>query len=312
VASLLPSATEIVCAVGAATELVGISHECDFPDDIRHLPVLTRARLRPQGSSGDIDREVRSVLQEALAVYEIELARLEATRPDVIVTQDLCDVCAVSFDDVCAAAATLVHQPIRIVNLHPTRLDDIWADVRRVGESLGRTADAANIVADLQSRTAEITKRSFACGGHPRVISIEWIDPVMIGGMWMPELIELAGGFPLVTRPGDHAPILTKEELCRLAPDTVLIKPCGFPLERTLKEISLLRTSLPWESWRAVQEGRVYVADGNAYFNRPGPRIVDSLEILAACLHPEDFGDFRDKHRHSVVRLDADLKQHAF
>jgi len=312
VASLLPSATEIVCAVGAATELVGISHECDFPDDIRHLPVLTRARLRPHGSSGDIDRDVRSVLQEALAVYEIELARLEATRPDVIVTQDLCDVCAVSFDDVCAAAATLVHQPIRIVNLHPTRLDDIWADVRRVGESLGRTADAAHVVADLQSRTAEITKRSLACGGHPRVISIEWIEPVMIGGMWMPELIDRAGGFPLVTRPGDHAPTLTKEALGRLAPDTVLIKPCGFPLERTLEEISLLRTSLPWESWRAVQEGRVYVADGNAYFNRPGPRIVDSLEILAACLHPEDFGDFRDKHRHSVVRLDADLKPHAF
>lgn len=312
VASLLPSATEIVCAVGAATELVGISHECDFPDDIRHLPVLTRARLRPQGRSGDIDREVRSVLQEALAVYEIELARLEAARPDVIVTQDLCDVCAVSFDDVCAAAATLVHQPIRIVNLHPTRLDDIWADVHRVGESLGRTADAANVVADLQSRIAEITKRSLACVGHPRVISIEWIDPVMIGGMWMPELIERAGGFPLVTRPGDHAPTLTKEALSRLVPDTVLIKPCGFPLERTLEEISVLHTSLPWESWRAVQEGHVYVADGNAYFNRPGPRIVDSLEILAACLHPEDFGDFRDKHRHSVVRLDADLEQHAF
>jgi iron complex transport system substrate-binding protein len=130
--------------------------------------------------------------------------------------------------------------------------------------------------------------------------------------MWMPELIERAGGIPLVTRPGDHAPTLTREALLTLTPDVVLIKPCGFPLDRTIEELSLLPTSLPWDSWRAVQEGRVYVADGNAYFNRPGPRIVESLEILAACLHPDAFEDFRSKHRESVTRLDADLKQHRF
>lgn len=312
VASLLPSATEIVCAVGAEAELVGISHECDFPESIRHLPALTRARLRPVRSSREIDREVRSVLQDALAVYEIELARLEAARPDVIVTQDLCDVCAVSFNDVCAATATLVHQPIRIVNLHPTRLGDIWADIARVGDTLGRAEEGAAVVADLQARTAEIARRSRACDEHPRVVSIEWLDPVMIGGMWMPELIERAGGVALVTQPGDHAPTLTKEELSRLTPDVVMIKPCGFPLRQTIEELSVLRTSLPWESWRAVQEGRVYVADGNAYFNRPGPRIVDSLEILAACLHPEAFDGFRARHGDSVVRLDADLKHHTF
>src|SRR5262245_57415982 len=219
VASLLPSATEIVGAVGGAAELVGRPHEGDFPAHIRDLPVLTRARLHPRGSSGDIDREVRSVLQDALAVYEIELARLEATRPDVIVTQDLCDVCAVSFNDVCAAAATLVHQPIRIVTLHPTRLDDIWADVGRVGTALGRAADAADVGKGLEARAADITKRSLACAEHPRVISIEWVDPVMVGGMWMPELIERAGGVPLVTRPGDHAPTLTRDDLSRFTPD---------------------------------------------------------------------------------------------
>src|SRR5215470_8865195 len=168
VASLLPSATEIVCAVGAAAELVGISHECDFPAQIRDLPVLTRARLHPRGRSRDIDRDVRSVLHDALAVYEIELARLEAARPDVIVTQDLCDVCAVSFNDVCAAAATLLHHPIRIVNLHPTRLDDIWADVSRVGDALGRGGDTAAVVAGLEARVSDITKRSLACAEHPR------------------------------------------------------------------------------------------------------------------------------------------------
>jgi iron complex transport system substrate-binding protein len=312
VASLLPSATEIVCAVGAEADLVGVSHECDFPESVRHLPALTRARLRHVQTSREIDREVRSVLQDALAVYEIELARLEAARPDVIVTQDLCDVCAVSFNDVCAATATLVHQPIRIVNLHPTRLDDIWADIARVADALGRAAEGAAVVGELQARSAEIAKRSHAHAEKPRVVSIEWLDPVMLGGMWMPELIERAGGDPLVTRPGDHAPTLTKEALCELSPDVVLIKPCGFPLERTLEELSVLPASLPWESWSAVQEDRVYVADGNAYFNRPGPRIVESLEILAACIQPTVFEDLRHKHRDSVVQLDADLKQHPF
>ncbi len=312
VASLLPSATEIVCAVGAEADLVGISHECDFPESVRHLPALTRARLQPVRTSREIDREVRSVLQDALAVYEIELARLEAARPDVIVTQDLCDVCAVSFTDVCAATAALVHQPIRIVNLHPTRLDDIWADIGRVGEALGREAQGTAVMTELQERCAEITRRTLARAETPRVVSIEWLDPVMLGGMWMTELIEQAGGVPLVTRPGDHAPTLTRDALLALTPDVVLIKPCGFPLHRTIEELSLLPTSLPWESWRAVQEGRVYVADGNAYFNRPGPRIVESLEILAACLHPEMFEDLRSKHGDSVIRLDADLKQRLF
>jgi iron complex transport system substrate-binding protein len=312
VASLLPSATEIVCAVGARADLVGISHECDFPESVRHLPALTRARLRPARTSREIDRAVRSVLQEALAVYEIELARLEEARPDVIVTQDLCDVCAVSFNDVCAATSALVGREIRIVNLHPTRLDDIWADVRRVAEAVGKTTQAAEVVSDLEARTREIARRSSAEAERPRVVSIEWLEPVMLGGMWMPELIERAGGVPLVTRPGQHAPTVTRDALLALTPDVVLIKPCGFPLDRTLEELSILRTALPWESWRAVREGRVYVADGNAYFNRPGPRIVESLEILAACLHPRAFEDFRRKHRDSVVRLDADLKQRSF
>src|SRR5215470_8021103 len=311
VASLLPAATEIVCAVGAEADLVGISHECDFPEGVRSLPALTRARLRPARTSRGIDRAVRSVLQDALAVYEIELARLEAVRPDVIVTQDLCDVCAVSFDDVCAAAAVLVHQPIRIVNLHPTRLDDIWGDIARVADALGRTTEGASVVGDLRARASEIARHSADAGKRPRVLSIEWLDPVMVGGMWMPELIEQAGGVPLVTRPGDHAPTLSKDALLALAPEVVLIKPCGFPLDRTLEELDVLRAALPWDAWREAQ-GRVYVADGNAYFNRPGPRIVESLEILAGCVHPDAFADFRQKHRDAVVRLDSDLKPTSF
>jgi iron complex transport system substrate-binding protein len=310
VASLLPSATEIVCALGAEADLVGVSHECDFPVSVRRLPALTRARLQPVRESRAIDADVRSVLQQALAVYEIEVARLEAARPDIIVTQDLCDVCAVSFSDVCAATATLVHQPTQIVNLHPMRLDDIWDDVLRVADALARTSKGTDVVAELQRRASEITRRSAALAKRPRVVSIEWLDPVMVGGMWMPELIERAGGVPLGPAPGDHAPTLTRDALLGLMPDVVLINPCGFPLDRTIDEISLLRTALPWDAWPAVINGRVYVVDGNAYFNRPGPRIVESLEILAACLHPDAFEDFRQKHAGSVIRVDEKLNQH--
>ena len=309
VASLLPSATEIVCALGAEADLVGISHECDFPESVRHLPALTRPRLRPVTGSRAIDREVRAVLQDALAVYEIELARLEAVRPDVIVTQDLCDVCAVSFDDVCAATATLVHQPIRIVNLHPVCLDDIGADIRRVADALARPAEGASVVGEIEARMAAIIERTRSCAETPRVVSIEWLDPVMIGGMWMPELIERAGGVPLVTRPGEHAPTLTREALLALDPDVVLITPCGYALDRTMDELPLLRTALPWQAWSAAG---MFIADGNAFFNRPGPRIVESLEILAACLHPEAFPDFRRKHRDVVVRVDEDLSWRPF
>jgi len=312
VASLLSSATEIVCAVGGAGDLVGISHECDFPDGVRGLPTLTRARLRAVSGSRAIDREVRAILQDALAVYEIELARLQAARPDVIVTQDLCDVCAVSFDDVCAATATLVHQPISIVNLHPVRLADIWGDIQRVAEALGRAAEGAAVARDLRARVDAIAARSRAAAARPRVVTIEWADPVMIAGMWMPELIELASGTPLVTTSGGHAPTLSREALSALSPDVVLVAPCGFSLDRTVNELELLRTSLPWESWGAVQHGRVYVADGNAFFNRPGPRIVETLEIVAACLHPRLFGDFRRKHRGSVVQLDVNGTAHPF
>jgi len=311
IASLLPSATEIVCALGAEADLVGVSHECDFPPSVRRLPALTRARLRAVSGSRAIDQDVRSILQHALAVYEIELAQLEEARPDVIVTQDLCDVCAVSFSDVCAATAKLVHQPIRIVNLHPTRLDDIWDDILRVADALECSSKGTQVVASLQRRVSDITRRSAACTNRPRVVSIEWLDPVMIGGMWMPELIERAGGIPLLTRPGDHAPTLTTDELRALAPDVVLINPCGFPLDRTLEEISLVRTVLPSAAWPAVLDGRVYVVDGNAYFNRPGPRIVESLEILAACLHSKGFEDLREKHTGSVIRIDENLSQHA-
>jgi iron complex transport system substrate-binding protein len=308
IVSLLPSATEIVCALGARDELVGRSHECDYPAGIESTPELTSARIGPLPTSRAIDAAVRDVLKDALAIYEIDAELLRDVQPDVIVTQDLCDVCAVSLEDVQAAVARLARQEVKIISLHPTRLGDIWDDIGRVADAVGRADSGRRLVRDLKARVAEISRRASSLGKRPTVLTIEWIDPVMVGGMWMPELVALSGGEALVTKPGDHAPTLDRERLAALDPDVVLVKPCGFDLDRTRKELHVLRETLPWDSWRAVAAGRVYVADGNAFFNRPGPRIVESLEIMAACVHAGAFGDLAAKHAASVVRLEHDLQ----
>ena len=308
IVSLLPSATEIVCALGGRDDLVGRSHECDFPSGLEPVPVLTRSRVGPLPSSGATDAAVRDVLESALALYEIDLDRLREARPDVIVTQDLCEVCAVSLDDVRAAVARLARHEVDVVNLHPVRLSGIWGDIGRVAVAMGRPDAGRRLVDDLEGRAQAIRRRAADVPNRPSVLSIEWLAPVMVGGMWMPELVAYAAGTPLVTRAGDHAPTLTRAQLAALDPDVVLVKPCGFDLARTLGELPLLREALPWRSWSAVAAGRVYVADGSAFFNRPGPRIVESLEILAACLHPRCFADLAAKHAKNVVRLGEDLR----
>src|SRR2546430_92950 len=206
IASLLPSATEIVCALGARSQLVGRSHECDFPPGLEDVAVLTSARVGPLPSSKAIDASVRSVLRDALAIYDIDVEGLRAARPDVIVTQDLCEVCAVSLHDVRAAVARLARQDVAIVNLHPMRLEDIWGDIARAADAIGRCAAGARLVAELRARVADIARRAAMARARPRGVTIEWIAPVMVGGMWMPELIALPGGEALVTRPGQHPP----------------------------------------------------------------------------------------------------------
>jgi iron complex transport system substrate-binding protein len=303
IVSLLPSATEMVCALGMRDSLVGVSHECDFPADVVGLPVMTRTTLRKLPRSADIDRDVRALVRDVLAVYELELDRLREAAPDVIVTQDLCDVCAVSYDDVCAAARELANPDLRIVNLHPKRLADIRDDLARVADAIGRTDAARAVLLEMDERIDAVRDRAAAQDTRPRVLTIEWLDPVMIGGTWMPELVAIAGGVPLVTSPGDHAPTLDAAALRELAPDVVVVKPCGFRLERTVAELDVLRSVLADARWPATRTGDVWLADGNAFFNRPGPRIVDSLEILAACTHPTAFGDLAARHAGGFRRL---------
>lgn len=307
IVTLLPSATEIVCRLGARAELVGVSHECDHPADVVGLPVLTKPKFDPRGTSAAIDRSVREVLRGALGVYDVDVEKLEALQPDVIVTQDQCDVCAVSLADVRAAVAKLAKKDVEIVSLHPMRLDDIWSDVRKVAAAIGRDVDGEALVTGLRARMEAVRARASHAADRLPVVTIEWLEPVMLGGTWMPELVELVNGECLGARAGERAPTVTRDELEKLSPELVVIKPCGFKVERTLEELPTLQRALPWDTWDAVLHDRAYVADGNAYFNRPGPRIVDSAEILAACVHPKLFRDFRETYAGAVVEVDADL-----
>ncbi len=306
IASLLPSATEIVCALGARGELVGVSHECDHPADVRELPRLTSTRLEPAAASAWIDRDVRELLRTAAAVYELDVARLEELAPDVIVTQDMCDVCSVSLPQVERAARDLFGARCRVVSLHPLRLDDIWRDIVRVGEAIGRASEADQQIQLLRGRMSAIATRAKRATTRPPVLTLEWIDPPMAGGTWMSELVVLAGGTPMVTEPGERAPTLDVHSLRALepAPEVVLVKPCGFDLERSRRELATLRALLAPMPWPAARDGNLWLADGNAFFNRPGPRIVESLEILAACTHPELFADLARKHAGSFERLE--------
>lgn len=304
VASLLPSATEIVCAVGLQDALVGVSHECDWPAGVAGRAVLTSTRMAPDRCSTDIDRDVRSLVQDALAVYEIDVDALAAASPDVIVTQDLCDVCAVSYDDVLDALRRIARPDVRVVNLRPLTLDDVRDDIRRVGAALGRDERAAQVVASMDARFAALRARTAGLR-RPRVLTLEWLAPPMVGGTWMPELVDIAGGTALVTSRGERAPTLDARALAALdpAPDVVLVKPCGFTLARAEAEHDVLAALLAPLDWPAVRDGAVWLADGSAYFNRPGPRLADSAEILAACVHPEVFGDLAQRYAGSFRRM---------
>ncbi len=305
IVSLLPSATEIVCALGAGENLVGISHECDFPEAIRDRPVVTHSRIDAHGSSRAIDTAVRAaVVHDALSVYAVDEAMLGALAPAVLVTQDLCEVCAVSLDDVRTAVARLAHrEKIRIVSLRPTRLEDVLTDVERVATAIGRETQGTAVRAALSQRISAIADRAARAAraaSQPRVVTLEWMDPLMLGGTWMPELIALAGGIAVGASAGQPAPTVEPRTLAELRPDVVVVKPCGFSLERALAERDVIERTVTRVIGAAA---RVYVTDGNAFFNRPGPRLVESLEIMAACVHPALFGDFARKHRRVITRL---------
>ena len=288
IASLLPSSTEIVCALGFESALVARSHECDYPAAVRSLPAVTAPKFNPDGRSYEIDQRVKAILQEATSVYRIDADLLKTLAPDVIVTQAQCEVCAVSLAEVERVACEFLDVPARIISLEPNALADVFADFQRVADALGAPERGRALVTALRTRMAAIAERA-APLPKPTVATIEWIEPLMSAGNWMPELVEMAGGDNLFGVAGAHSPWLTWPELIAADPDVIVILPCGYDMSTTERELPALTEQPAWAALRAVQTGHVYIADGNQYFNRPGPRLAESLEILAEILHSEHF-----------------------
>ncbi|HTS55535.1 MAG TPA: cobalamin-binding protein [Burkholderiales bacterium] len=287
IVSLLPSATEIVAALGLADHLVGISHECDYPEQVRDRPRVTRCEIHGSDlPSPAIDAWVRDTLASRGTLYTLDEELIRDLQPDLILTQQLCDVCAVNYGSVAAFAASLPARP-RLINLEPKRLTDIYADIRLVAQASNVPHRAEAVIAGLEERVQTVVSLVARVQSRPKCFLMEWIDPPFCGGHWNPELVELAGGADPIGRKGGPSRRVTWEEIQHADPDVVLLACCGFGVRRTLHETSLLAGKAHWESLRAVRQGRVYVADGSTYFSRPGPRIVDSLEMLAHVLHPE-------------------------
>jgi iron complex transport system substrate-binding protein len=289
IVSLIASATEIVHVLGLGPEQVGRSHECDFPDEVRALPICTTPSFEIDGSSAEIDRRVKERVANALSVYEVFQDTLERLQPTHIVTQTQCRVCAVSLEDVERALAGSISSRPKLVALEPNALDDIWSDIYRVASACGVTSRGEEVVTSLREQVRGISMRAHSSARRPRVACIEWHEPLMAAGNWVPELVKLAAGENLFGQAGLHSPWMSWDDLVAADPDVIISMPCGFDLERTRRELYWLTERPAWAKLRAVGAGQVYLADGNQYLNRPGPRIVASLEILAEILHPELF-----------------------
>jgi iron complex transport system substrate-binding protein len=300
IVSLLASATEIVCALGFEEALVAISHECDFPESVRVRPSCTWPVIDITKGSAEIDSQIKDIVSRGLSVYRVDADRLKGLRPDIVVTQTQCEVCAVSEADVAAALADWTGTRPKLVSLRPDALEDIWRDIRAVAAALGVPDRGEALVENLRARMAVVAARHRE-GGRPRIACIEWIDPLMAAGNWMPELVAMAGGENLFGAPGRHSPWMEWTDLAAADPDCVIVLPCGFDIARSRAEMPALERMSGWGDLRAVRTGQVYLADGNQFFNRPGPRIAESLEILEDILHgPPERESGRGWQRHAA------------
>jgi len=289
ICSLLPSATEIAFALGLGDEIVGVTHECDYPPEAKKKKVVVKSSIdQNQLTSPEIDETVRRHLRERRGIYTIDLLKFRAANPDFILTQDLCDVCALDYDEVLQAVKWLAQKP-KIVSLAPARLADVLSDIERIGVSAGRKVEADGLVRRLKRRIERVREQASRLDLGPRVACLEWLDPLYSAGHWVPEMVELAGGADGLGRKGEPSKEIGWDTVRAFKPEVVILMPCGFDIERTLKEYSLLHQLNGWSELPAAKTGRVYAVNGSAYFNRSGPRLIDGLEILAQIIHPEQF-----------------------
>ena len=289
IVSLIASATEIVHALEMGPHQVGRSHECDFPDSVLSLPICTAPTFSISGNSQEIDTRVKETLRKALSVYEVFDEVLEQLQPTHIITQSQCEVCAVSLREVEEAVGKRLSCQPTLVSLQPDGLDDVWKDMGLVADSLGIEAKGEELVESLSQQMDRISGRAQATDQRPRVACVEWLEPLMAAGNWMPELVGMAGGENVLGESGKHSSWMSWEELCQSDPEILVVLPCGFDMKRTQEEMYWLTDRSEWSSLKAVKSNRVYITDGHQYFNRPGPRLVESLQILGEIIHPEVF-----------------------
>lgn len=294
IVSLLASATEMIAALGCLDQMVGRSHECDYPPEVLSLPTVSSPQIMTTTSSAEIDAQIKQRVQTgvtaedaaltALSIYAIDIEQLQALRPDVIFTQNQCEVCAVSERDVTRAVQQLTGLEPRIVSLSPYRLHDVWEDVLRVGQALQRRAEAEQLVYGYQQRLDALQATTTQFGTRPRVTILEWLDPLMGSGNWTPELVAYAGGKNVFGEVGQHSPWISWEELQAADPDILVLAPCGYGVERALEDLPILQRHPVWQTLQAVRNRHVYAIDGNQYLNRSGPRLVESAELLGRVL----------------------------
>jgi iron complex transport system substrate-binding protein len=285
ICSLLPSATEILFALGLGDSVVGVTHECDFPPEAAKKPPLIRPRVDPQALPAVIDRQVTEIVSCGESIYAVDAELLASLAPDLIITQDLCHVCAASPDDLAAAIARFSKRP-KILSLTPHSLADVWDDIRKIGEATGRRRDAQGLAITLEQKVAAIEMR-VANATRPRVLCLEWMDPFYIAGHWVPEMVVKAGGEDVLGRAGEPSFRATMEQIAETAAQIIVVMPCGYSSRRAAAEFSLKYLPSNWNKLPAIREGRVVAVDANSYFSRPGPRLSDGVELLAHLFHPQ-------------------------
>ena len=286
VLSLLSSTTEIIYALGCGDRLVGRSHECDYPEEVSELPICTIPKFNVDGTSREVDDEVKSLVQNALSIYYINEKLLKELKPDIIFTQSQCEVCAVNLSDVENSLKNITGLSSRVVSVEPNSIEDIFNDILTIAENLDVRNKGKELV-ELIKAKIDNTKKIVYQKSSPSVAAIEWIDPLMAAGNWVPQLIKVAGGKNLFGEEGKHSPWMKYNDLLDQDPEIIIVMPCGYDINKSLIEIKTLESKKDWGSLKAVSNRNVYITDGNQFFNRPGPRIIESLEILLEIIHPE-------------------------
>ena len=286
VLSLLSSTTEIIYALGCGDRLVGRSHECDYPEEVSELPICTIPKFNVDGTSREVDDEVKSLVQNALSIYYINEKLLKELKPDIIFTQSQCEVCAVNLSDVENSLKNITGLSSRVVSVEPNSIEDIFNDILTIAENLDVRNKGKELV-ELIKAKIDSTKKIVYQKSSPSIAAIEWIDPLMAAGNWVPQLIKVAGGKNLFGEEGKHSPWMKYNDLLDQDPEIIIVMPCGYDINKSLIEIKTLESKKDWGSLKAVINRNVYITDGNQFFNRPGPRIIESLEILLEIIHPE-------------------------